>query len=258
MRLITWNCCRGDHSKLAPLFDLRPDIAIVQETPQPTTALADDQVWLGDNQHQGLLVLSFRGWRLDSSIQRRPGADYFLPVRVHRGGQQFNLLAAWVKKGTEYPLYTSSIRRALDLYQDFLSHAPAVIAGDLNSYCHEDICDRFGLVSAYHEFFGVEFDSEKHATHYFRRQRSPGYHFDYCFIPRQWRRRLRDVRVGTYRQWVRRSDHAPLIVDVSVPRGPNQAMERTATGRAFTSHGSSMRSLRATRVLGGRRSSPSR
>jgi endonuclease/exonuclease/phosphatase family metal-dependent hydrolase len=100
----------------------------------------------------------------------------------------------------------------------FLSVSPAVLVGDLNIDGHRDICDRFGLVSAYHAFYGAEFASEKHATHYFRRKRSARYHCDYCFIPDEWRRRLRDVRVGTYRQWIGLTDHAPLIVDISMPR----------------------------------------
>jgi hypothetical protein len=218
MRIVNWNSCKGTHAiKLAPLFDLKPSIAILQESPRPVGQLAESQLWHGDNDQQGLLVLGFDGCRVESAEAPRVDPPFFLPVHVHGAMGQFNLLAAWVKPGTEAPRYISTIRRAMDLYEKFIKSGPTLLVGDLNTdWCVEEICDRFELVSAYHAFHDVAYGRERHATLYFCWNRSRRYHFDYCFIPKTWQARLQHVEVGSFNQWTAKklSDHCPVIVDL--------------------------------------------
>jgi hypothetical protein len=219
MRIVNWNCCRGKHeAKLAPLLDLQPSLAVVQETPRPARPIAESQLWHGNNVNQGLLVLSFGGWRLEPAGDFRDEPQFFLPAHVIGPKERFNLLAVWIKPGLRYPLYLSTIRDGLRIYEGFINSAPTLLIGDLNSSQFVDeLYRRFGLISAYHRFFRVVSGREKHPTYYFLWNAARPFHFDYCFFPREWRRRIKSVKVGTYARWTgaRLSDHCPIIVDVS-------------------------------------------
>lgn len=222
MRIVNWNHCKGKHSaKLPALRELQPSVAALQESPRPTEKLAESQLWHGNNEKQGLLVLSFGGWRLEQAGDFKDEPQFFLPVHVIGPKEKFNLLAVWIKPGTKRPLYLSTIRDGFDLYEEFIASAPTVVIGDLNTHQYVDQIDqRFGLVSAYHEFHDVDFGSESHSTLYHGWNRSRRYHFDYCFVPKSWRRRIKNVEVGGYSQWTgsKLSDHCPVIVDISERR----------------------------------------
>lgn len=68
-------------------------------------------------------------------------------------------------------------------------------------------------MSAYHGFRGVPHGEERDATHYWRYAEKDAFHLDYVFVPREWT--IRDVRVGPFEVWGKRSDHVPVIVDVA-------------------------------------------
>jgi endonuclease/exonuclease/phosphatase family metal-dependent hydrolase len=223
MRVINWNCCRGRHDvKLPPLLRLKPDLAIVQETPRPATSLAPSQLWHGTNLNQGLLALAFGAWRLEQAGEFLAEPQFFLPAKVIGPKEQFNLLAVWVKPGTRSPLYVSSLLDGLDVYSSFMSTGPTLVVGDLNVYWQgeEEPYRRYSLISAYHSYFASPIRSERHPTYYFYWRRSRPYHVDYCLLPRAWRRRIRRVQVGSYQSWTGRrlSDHCPVIVDLSERR----------------------------------------
>jgi exonuclease III len=218
MRVITWNCDRGKHTvKFPSLLKLKPDIAIVQETPKPVARLecADYQLWHGTNVHQGLLVLSFNGWQLEQASPFRKEPQFFLPVRVKRNHQQFNLLAVWIKAGTKYPQYRSTILDGLRTYNEFIRSSPTVLVGDLNTDECKDEISKLGLVSAYHDSKKVEIGSEKHPTFYLHRNQKKPYHYDYCYVPLEWRRRIESVKVGSYAKWRDFSDHCPIVVNIT-------------------------------------------
>ena len=121
------------------------------------------------------------------------------------------------------------ILKALRHYRDFLTSAPSVIAGDFNNHPlwdkpgkvnnHANIVNamtELGLVSAYHAFHKIESGKEAEATLYWRDRKKDGpkYHIDYCFIPESWIGRLRQASIGSFDQWIKLSDHMPLIVDL--------------------------------------------
>jgi len=105
---------------------------------------------------------------------------------------------------------------------------PLVVAGDFNvdlgskaqtkgharlaPVLHEEC----GLVSAYHAHGNVAYghDAEVPTYRHLRKQEQP-WHIDYCFVPAAWRERLRSAQVVEGEDWLTRSDHSPVVVDIA-------------------------------------------
>ena len=71
----------------------------------------------------------------------------------------------------------------------------------------------FGLVSAYHHFYGEDFGKETRPTYYHRAKKDSKFHVDYCFFPEAWVDNLVSVELGDFDTWCEFSDHVPLVVD---------------------------------------------
>lgn len=225
MRLVSWNCYRGEcRSRAAALESLQPDLAVLQECGQPA-ASGSPCLWSGSNPAQGIGVVANAPWSLEPGPQGLPPHHSVFPVKV-LGPQPFHLLAFWAQPR---PTYVRAILGGLDQYRDFLKSAPSVMAGDFNSHTRWDSRDReanhtvldrrlreeFGLVSAWHSFAAATSRSLEPATHYWRWNRNQPFHLDYCYIPRSWLPRLQSVTIGNYEDWAAQSDHRPLCVDVA-------------------------------------------
>jgi exodeoxyribonuclease-3 len=106
---------------------------------------------------------------------------------------------------------------------------PAIVAGDFNNHPVWDKPGRLNnhantvkamtelsLASAYHAFHNIDAGKEAEPTLYWRNRKKDGpkYHIDYCFIPKAWTGRLRQITVGSFEPWIKFSDHRPLIVDL--------------------------------------------
>jgi exonuclease III len=229
MKLVTWNCCRGDRaSKLAALAKLTPDVAVVQECARFDAPAAGWGVWFGSNPQQGVAVLASNGFQ----VQALPGTDSASAYAAKVSGPTaFHLLAVWAQST---PTYARAVLDALEEHRAFLLEGPSVVAGDFNTNTvlsksvrgggHADIVrvleQDFGLVSAYHQFFKEEHGRESRPTHYWRWDESKPFHIDYCFVPKIWSGRVRSVTVGTYRDWAEQSDHRPLVVDLANEAAP--------------------------------------
>jgi hypothetical protein len=226
MRLATWNCCRGPYNKKAALLDaLGADVAVIQECARPS-AESESLLWFGDNPRQGLAVVARGDYRLKRVCRARSVPKYVVPVEV-TGPRSFLLFAVWTKTGQAH-CYVEAAVRAVFLYRKLIASRPTVFMGDVNSNviwdhqhpedrCHTALVTKLsdlGLVSAYHTFFGESHGKETRPTYYFHWKESRPYHLDYCFIPKAWLPRLRDVSVGPYGSWKAHSDHRPLTVDV--------------------------------------------
>jgi exodeoxyribonuclease III len=218
MRIINWNCCRGQHrDKLPSLLGLAPSVAVIQETPRPTTTVASSQVWHGVNPQHGMMVIGSAEWRVEKGASFRKEPQLYLPATVVGRREHFNILAVWAKPGGKGSSYTSSLVDGINHYARFIVSAPTIVIGDFNvPDLFYDLQSSFGLLSAYHAFFGAALGSEQHATHYWRWDESRRFHLDYCFIPKAWRRRLQSVTIGEYGPWTgkRLSDHTPVVVDI--------------------------------------------
>jgi exodeoxyribonuclease III len=241
MRLVAWNCNMALHRKLDALWRLAPDVAVLSECAAPALLAARDAlasisgepVWVGDNQHKGLAVLAFNGYALRLAEPFHRTLRHVAPVHV-TGPLECNLLAVWAQNASGGSLRKhrlGPLRRALAKYRDFLSEAPAIVAGDLNNNViwHRPgwrinhaatvaILESYGLVSAYHALTGETQGGESVPTLYWRDRTKDGptYHIDYIFLPRRWLARIQGFSVGTYDDWCGAglSDHVPLVIDI--------------------------------------------
>jgi exodeoxyribonuclease III len=230
VRLVTWNCCRGDHRvKLGALARLSPDVAIVQECARPDGLREDGRrAWFGDNPKLGVAVIASNDFRVEALPSVGRASAYAARIT---GAVPFNVLAVWAQLT---PTYARAVLDALEEHRSFLREGPSVVAGDFNTSSllskkvrgggHADIVHALeqglGLVSAYHHLFGEEHGLESRPTHYFQWNESKPFHIDYCFVPRAWSARIRGVTVGAYADWARESDHRPLVVDVAEDAAP--------------------------------------
>jgi endonuclease/exonuclease/phosphatase (EEP) superfamily protein YafD len=226
IRLVTWNCCRGAYeAKAARLDALRPDVAVLQECARPDPPNAS-VAWFGANLRQGVAVISRPPYRVLPEPVRE-GSQSMFAARV-LGPVSFTVVAVWAQRE---PTYSEALRRGLEVYRDLLAAGPTVLLGDFNSSAAWDnqhgrsdhrelevhLKREFGLVSAYHAATGEQPGSESRPTHFWRWQEASPFHLDYCYLPEAWLSRLRDVTVGSYRDWADASDHRPVLVDVSPP-----------------------------------------
>ena len=227
MRLVTWNCCRGPLEKKASLLEaLSPDIAVLQECAKPAVE-SDACLWFGDNPRQGIAVVAKEPYRVQRIEPRKRVPKYIVPVAVS-GPVAFTLLAVW-SKGAQTYSYVEAVIRAARMYRPLIEASPTVLIGDLNSNVFWDSehkpgwnhsalvaqLARMDLVSAYHEFHDEDHGRETKPTYYFLWKEDRPYHLDYCFLPREWMKRVCQVEIGSYDEWRSHSDHRPLLVDIA-------------------------------------------
>jgi endonuclease/exonuclease/phosphatase family metal-dependent hydrolase len=79
-----------------------------------------------------------------------------------------------------------------------------------------DLLQPLGLASAYHEHFRERFGAETRPTYFHHGKQTSAFHLDYRFLPQTWTKQITKVEVGTFDEWHSISDHAPLIVDLTV------------------------------------------
>ena len=70
-----------------------------------------------------------------------------------------------------------------------------------------------GLVSLYHSQSGLAFGAEAQGTYWQYRNRTKPYHIDYIFVPTAWLENTVSFELGTFEDWYRLSDHAPLSAE---------------------------------------------
>ena len=223
----------GFARKREVLYALKPDVAVVPECSQDAAKFCADDgystCWWGDNRHKGLAVLAAKPWTL--KVGNRPTQRWIAPVSVS-GPVRFLLVAVWACRVGDIKEfnYIGQVFEAIKKHHSWFSdEVPTVLCGDFNSNAifrprkirnHNavvSLLDQRNIVSAYHAFFGEQHGEEKRPTHYFRFQRTDPFHIDYVFLPREWIPSLKNVTVGTYREWRPASDHVPLVVDLSLP-----------------------------------------
>ncbi len=235
MRLVAWNCCSGPlERKLEALRLLDPDIAVIPECPR-LPRRAGSTWWIGSNPHKGLGVIAKAPWRITRVTRRSDLPHYIAPLRV-TGPEAFTLWAVWAcHVGADR--YVRGTHRAVDSSRRLFGSGPSVMLGDFNSnaiWDHEHPADRshsalvrkletFGLTSAYHTFHGEAHGAETQPTFFEYRHAHRPYHLDFCFLPTAWSGRVTRVEVGRHAEWAGRSDHMPLVVDVSPLTAPAHA-----------------------------------
>lgn len=238
LRIVVWNCARALDRKYERLMALRPDVAIVPECAEPDVLRRkapgfafNDCDWAGESPTQGLGVFTFGAHRVrrHESWERRH--HIFLPVEV-RGAAPVNLLAVWAFNHRVPAAVAPNPGTTLDAirhYEPFLRSAPSVVAGDFNANVLWDQDGRYarfaevhaelwslGMTSAYHHNAQVALGEEPAGTLFFLKKVDRPFHIDYVYVPKQWTEtgRLHGVTIGRASEWLRYSDHVPLMVDV--------------------------------------------
>ena len=236
MRVISWNCKGAFHRKLGCAAELRPDILVVPECeklaalPQPIEGPAiRSYKWVGSNARKGLAVLSFGDYVLDLHPSYRPEHEWIVPLSVS-GPATFVLFAVWtVPLGRQGGRYVRPLLEALETYRPLFGASETVWAGDFNSsfvfdtprraYKFRDFVSRLadlGLRSVYHQHRGCDHGEEPEETFYLYHHQDKGYHIDYVFASVGFHSSRLDVSVGTHADWSKRSDHAPLVCDLTL------------------------------------------
>jgi exodeoxyribonuclease III len=234
LRLVTWNCYRGAAAaRVNELESFEPTIVAIQECARPTD-VEESKAWRGPNSRQGVFVRATSPYRIDPVKQEVP-AEVFVPARVY-GPVEFNIVGIWAQPSSTHPAYVTTLRLGVEALDHFIKAAPTVLIGDMNTArdlsarnAHMEFVEmldaKYGLVSAYHAYFGCEHGKESHPTHYHRRKQEAAFHIDYCFIPKAWAKSIRKVEVGSFQEWGTRSDHTPLAVELAVPdRAPSNSV----------------------------------
>ncbi len=239
MRIVSWNCREGFDRKSAAFLALKPDIGIVPESCRAPAiiqpGLFGDGVphaWTGHYLNKGLGMFAPGAERLVAS-EGNPAwkGDHGLAQTVVRADITFGALGIWTipSKG-QGDSYLSAAKGIVERHAEFLSSGRCLIGGDFNvsgktalkelTVFIRDLEDRFGVVSAYHRYFDIAVGQEPHGTLWWRGNEAAPFHCDFVFVPKTWQ--LNKVEVGAFEQWgsagaAARSDHAPLVVDVTVP-----------------------------------------
>jgi endonuclease/exonuclease/phosphatase family protein len=235
IRIIEWNCQGAFRLKNRYILDLCPDILIVAEcekehilqfgklTPPP-----NDFIWYGDS-NKGIAIFSYSGFKLRRLKEFNPNFRYIIPIEVYDDARSFLLFAVWAKDDRRNPLvsYIGQVWGAINYYQTILQEN-SILMGDFNSNRiwdgkerignHSDVVcflKRFGIESLYHKQHNEEQGQEKLNTFFMHRNISKPYHIDYVFASDRITRNGYNLTLGTPQDWIDKSDHIPLILDIN-------------------------------------------
>ena len=233
MKIITWNCNMAFRKKAELVLKYKPDIVIVPECEHPdklkfgnNVQQPSDLLWFGNNQHKGIGIFSYSGYRFKLKKNYNPRLQLIIPISVKGEADEFDLYAIWAHNPLDPDgRYVEQIWKALHHYKRHLGSRPTILAGDFNSNTiwdrpkrignHSDVVKKLekkGISSAYHLVHGQQQGKEKHPTLYMYRHKDKAYHIDYCFVSADLASRLHSVEIGSYKTWKPHSDHVPVIV----------------------------------------------
>ena len=223
---MTWNCNLNLAKKYQHIESFDADILIIQECEKLKENYFSGRkfFWTGRIENKGLGVLI----KTDSaSID--PSVDHnlinFLPIQ----SDDLRILGVWaynhraIKFGTEVSGNTID---AIKYYRDWLVKGSnkCIFGGDLNNSIIWDkrnndnnfqninsSLNDLGFESAYHLLSGEKFGHESEATFYHTKKESKKYHIDYLYTKSL---DVKSVNVGKYQDWIKLSDHCPMIIEV--------------------------------------------
>ena len=207
MRIVTWNCCRGDvEQKLAAVRSLNPDVLLLQET--KPAARDGGAHYLAYLDGIGIATYTFNGHSVSSVREHENRCGLTVTVG------DVDVVNVWTHPLKRYVDSALAVIRATD------PDRPTIFAGDFNANAifgrgYDQLIEELrtrSTRSAYHEFHGADHGSELHPTHYWRWQEASPFHLDYCFVPKSFA--VTNVEVGSFVDWKRLSDHRPLAVDM--------------------------------------------
>lgn len=233
MKIISWNCNMAFRKKSKAILDLSPDILVVQECEHISKykeheliSASNQFIWIGENLNKGIGIFSFNEYQIKLSDTYSDRYKYIIPLEVS-GDKNFNLFAIWAMpdKMQKATSYIGQIWQSIEYYKDELNKS-SVLIGDWNSNQiwdkkrkvgnHTQTVDKLKkqqIQSLYHTIHKVKHGEENDPTLYLTKNIKKPYHIDYCFASTELITEETTVQIGTYEDWIRLSDHMPLIVD---------------------------------------------
>lgn len=225
LRLVSWNANfnnrrRSFRETLHLLEPLCADILILCEVARPMPEENLEIKWVGANS-PGMAVVARNGLNIEPCAMNTGAPPLVAGFHV-TGAIDFHLLATWtVQPRGGRPNYHTILLTALAHFSGFIAQSPTLMMGDFNSSAgviaqkrsHPAFIEqaaRLGLTSLYHSKNDVAHGNEMEKT-FFKNGRS--YHIDYCFMP-PLVAVTADIQILNSVEWLTRSDHAPLVIDV--------------------------------------------
>ena len=222
------------------IFPMNPDIVVIPECENidriDLGSFSDkvtDSYWIGDNDSKGLGVFTFNGFKIELYDDYDDQYKYILPLIISRDNESYNVIGCWTKITDDYE-YIGQLQYSLKHYDSFLNNENVIICGDLNrnqywekmgghDLNHQEVVDKLskkGIHSSYHNFFNEEQGKETTPTFYLYHKEDRPFHIDYCFLSKSLIDRLKKVEIGKYNDWMKFSDHVPLIIDINTSNCP--------------------------------------
>ena len=231
MRIITWNCQGAFRNKMDYVLKLNPDLLIVQECESldklsNIVSKTKNVFWYGTNKHKGIGIFSFQECQFEILPIHNPDFRFVLPLKVTYNKQEIFLLAIWAmdNKENHNARYIGQVWLAINYYAELLDSS-TILIGDFNSNkiwdykgrigTHSDVVNKLAeknIHSVYHSYFNEEQGKEQLPTFYLQRNKNKPYHIDYCFASKEILKKVQDVEVGIFENWIEHSDHAPLNI----------------------------------------------
>ena len=225
MKIVTWNCNLNFAKKYEHIESMDADVCIIQECEK----LKEDYFpnskffWTGRIENKGLGVLAKNGGAsLDSS--HNPDLINFLPVV----SDNLKILGVWAYNHRAKKFgdnVSGETIQAIEFYKKWLSDGelPCVFGGDFNNSIiwdrpnnnnnFENInaqLENLGFASVYHSNTSDEFGYEKNATFFHTKNKDKKYHIDYLFLRSI---EYKSLNIGKFSEWIKLSDHVPIILD---------------------------------------------
>ena len=233
MRIITWNCNMAFRKKADLILTYKPDILIVPECEHPdkllfpiNTPKPTDILWFGKNKNKGLAIFSYSNFRFTVLDNYNQDFQMIIPIAVTDGQIDFNLFAIWANNATDKDgQYIEQIWKAIHHYSNLLTDTKTILVGDFNSNTKWDrkhresnhsnvvkLLEEKGIFSTYHLHYKLTQGAEEHPTLYMYRHKNKPYHIDYCFVSKDFLKKVSSVEIGDFDEWIKYSDHVPVVV----------------------------------------------
>ena len=237
MKILTWNCNGAFRKKFKDITSLDADIYVIQECEDPQRSndneyknWAVNYLWIGDNKNKGIGVFARKNIGLEklnwSENYKDHKVKYFLPCKINN---DFDLLALWNHNNSSPTFgYIGQLWKYLQINKSKLSKS--LIIGDFNSnkiwdkwdrwWNHSDVTNELselGIESLYHLYFNEAQGEETTPTFFLQRKLEKHYHIDYIFGSTEFVERLKKIEIGQPNDWLKISDHAPVICDFKQP-----------------------------------------
>lgn len=214
----------------------QPDILIIPECENIDKLIfkndvkkPKDQFWFGQNPNKGIGIFTFSDLKIKLLNIHNPDFKYVLPLSIFNDEVEFIIFAIWAQKPQNHDCYTAQIWNAVHFYKELLNEENVILAGDFNSnsiwdkpnriYNHSNLVDFLknnNISSAYHSFYNQEQGKETFPTLFMHKKIHRPYHIDFCFVSKKLINKIKSVEVGKYEDWIRHSDHNPVIVTFEI------------------------------------------